>query len=1101
MDATDFNIKICELKIIDSYSIYFKEYLNTLHEYLKSINSGLIFSTVSYITDEGILDRIEPEFSSFETKSKIFLNLVYDQAKKFESISFTKALLERENNKSLLLYKKIASGKVIDNPILTIRNLIEFDLSQNDNETFIAEFITEFGINEEESILRTKKIMKSYFDFANEIGETKPFFAYLLRPFTNHLYNGMAFICTSKSLSTDEINTVISSLAISFNEIILRNLRKAQIKSAKAAIMARNISHNLGSHVMYYLNLKLDNVNSILKENVLSELIRHDSQIAKNLNCKFLNNTSNIDCKIQNWDKEAISLPFLVGLGRFINYLQERMDFIATISTDFIPYFMPVNFKDSVYDELNYDLKIERHRGDVQEFQGKNVENILLEYIARSEGLNRDNIEIHFGKFDGKDDKSKDLDRLREINVDLPGGEVGRQAIFSIFENIIRNAAKHSGSLTKGVNSKLIFTINAETSVVSHPELIKISVSDNISHDQNLCAEGGKIFQAWKEEYVDKYGELNEAGKGIKEMRISASWLLGISDERIFNKNGNIQILTPRIDPTTGNLIFEFYLLKPQHVAIISNNFHELFEKSGLFSETEFAEKLKAVNEILGNFGWFLYSSEDFKKSNSRHKLIVIDTKFTGDSLVQLYKKCHSRTLIYDIEKDTKLKEIILNPANSECQQAELFLLFYRQHTENVLKLSANKLTKIGVDDQKTLDKFPKEKNESFNKSKIPYGIIYKYNDDQKLLRSVESLIFVTVGENEKQEFNILFKKHFLSKDTFEQDKKLSYDYIESITGHNSTDRLIRNGALDENWFIQMNEAALTRVAIFDERLWSDVTGIDNDAIEQVFSIHKPQASMDNMAESIKSYFSSESFEKHELHEKTNYIFDNILNSNKNLVYSEFNKNIKTFIKEYFEHSKNINIEEIKNWLNSINPIIDKLYTNAKISSDAESFLVLSKKLISVFNIVLCGENKFAIVENSFGINGDSFSSSNSKKQHIGWIQLNNKGEIIIKQDFKSKYHFISIHQGILDKIYETFKIKDQPKKMIELTTLIKNEFCYPSENKFLNQLIIHSGRSRPSIEDMPQDVPFVQFSSIKNSLKDCKFSLTEIFYAARSSK
>jgi hypothetical protein len=72
---------------------------------------------------------------------------------------------------------------------------------------------------------------------------------------------------------------------------------------------------------------------------------------------------------------------------------------------------------------------------------------------------------------------------------------------------------------------------------------------------------------------------------------------------------------------------------------------------------------------------------------------------------------------------------------------------------------------------------------------------------------------------------------------------------------------------------------------------------------------------------------------------------------------------------------------------------------------------------------------------------------------------------------------------------------------MIELTNKIKQEFCYPALNKSMNQMVIHSGRSRPASEDMPQEIPFVQFSAIKNALKDCKFSLTEVFYAAKFTK
>ena len=44
------------------------------------------------------------------------------------------------------------------------------------------------------------------------------------------------------------------------------------IKSAKAAIMSRNMSHNLGSHVMFYIKQKLNSVQKMLAEDVLKDL-------------------------------------------------------------------------------------------------------------------------------------------------------------------------------------------------------------------------------------------------------------------------------------------------------------------------------------------------------------------------------------------------------------------------------------------------------------------------------------------------------------------------------------------------------------------------------------------------------------------------------------------------------------------------------------------------------------------------------------------------------------------------------------------------------------------------------------------------------------
>ena len=127
-----------------------------------------------------------------------------------------------------------------------------------------------------------------------------------------------------------EVNTELSKR-------FFEKIGKESIRAAKAAIMSRNMSHNLGSHVMAYLKQDLADVQDILRSEVLRNL------------------------EFNSGDHQNLELPFLVGLGRFISYLQERQDFIATVCTDYIPYSSPVNFKDSIYDELNPDYRSIRH--------------------------------------------------------------------------------------------------------------------------------------------------------------------------------------------------------------------------------------------------------------------------------------------------------------------------------------------------------------------------------------------------------------------------------------------------------------------------------------------------------------------------------------------------------------------------------------------------------------------------------------------------------------------------------------------------------------------------------------------------------------------
>ena len=214
-------------------------------------------------------------------------------------------------------------------------------------------------------------------------------------------------------------------------------------KAQKAAIMARNMSHNLGSHIMAYLKQQLFTV-----ENILS---RQDHVLYD-----IYDGTSN-----KNQDFANLQLPFLVGLGQFINYLQERQDYIATVATNYIPYPSPIDFKEAIFDGINPDLRWLRH------YAPKNKKNkpfnILLNYIAKSEGYTRQPIEfgqkpsnegrylqINYVDYNLDNDKpikidgfgSKSMESAKgtnSISLAIPGGLIGRQAVFSIIENITRS--------------------------------------------------------------------------------------------------------------------------------------------------------------------------------------------------------------------------------------------------------------------------------------------------------------------------------------------------------------------------------------------------------------------------------------------------------------------------------------------------------------------------------------------------------------------------------------------------------------------------------------------------------------------------------------
>ena len=100
---------------------------------------------------------------------------------------------------------------------------------------------------------------------------------------------------------------------------------------------------------------------------------------------------------------------------------------------------------------------------------------------------------------------------------------------------------------------------------------------------------------------------------------------------------------------------------------------------------------------------------------------------------------------------------------------------------------------------------------------------------------------------------------------------------------------------------------------------------------------------------------------------------------------------------------------------------------------------------------------------------------------------------------------YISVHQGLMDKIYTKFGLRGSVASMCSVTAAIYAAFSshaalyenVPAE-RFRRGLFVHSGRSKPSPSDMPQHQPFIQYAAIENAVLDCKYSLVELFKSAR---
>lgn len=818
------------------------------------------------------------------------------------------------------------------------------------------------------------------------------------------------------------------------------------IKSAKAAIMSRNMSHNLGSHVMFYIKQKLESVDTILQTGALEDLVKSKS-------------LEEIMEKIRGQNAEITNppMPFLVGLGRFLGYLQERQDYIATVATDYIPYKSTINFKDAIYDELKPELRAQRHQKDSSFSKGKQAANLLLDYIAYSEGFHSsDKIELWFGRFNGGTEPDDVPEELREFDVAIPSGTMGRQAFFSIIENIIRNTAKHDGAKLNGRNLKFRFDIlNDELKTNDTQEQdINLNIkswtnkaaysSDSITekykkhlnyyHLLGITIDLGvkvndddKVFNDIKKglerDYLNAEDRMDDSYKGIKEIRISAAWLRGHGLDT-YIPSGEPPAVAIRNN--NGHLQYIICLPKPKKVAFISTEAKDLDEKGyQTFSRSEAVSHSKEIADF---------------------ELIVC----TQEDCNNLQKNVGSRFLIVDRNK-------ISNYTNKEV--GSIYFEWLNQFFKDY-----KPFPKLVINDEKAFEYSKKLKSRW---------------TDGNIEKTLEEMVLCNNSDSYSDQ--IVYSKHYSGQ----EDLRMNYEnarFIEGISGGNSTDRLIRRTPWTMEWYVKQMTAALTKVAVFDERIYNCFVKQGNSQFAEW-----DDKKLKDWLNSVKSQIEQATDPLFTLHDLVNSIigYDDDDDEWANIkILLECNNDQWILSEDDTNRTKFLQI----------------LHKN-DIPTDCTTAALYSQKGIYAFNIIVNErDQKVTII---------GFSNENGKECEIATLNNSMKWEPDKPSFFKGKFHFVSIHQGILDKIYGCLEAKDVDEKKIKIINELYDAFMCKvridnsdnNENdstlEFFPRFIIHSGRSKPSNNDMPQKQPFIQFAALDYAIKDCKYSLTELLYSA----
>ena len=346
----------------------------------------------------------------------------------------------------------------------------------------------------------------------------------------------------------------------SFIEYVISSheVTRQAIRSAIAAIMGRNMSHNIGSHVLARISTSQTVAEAIYDRNFLSEVgVFGETPVDAVTRQDGLDVFGSIPEEKQigvgrvKTETETAS-ELIAQLSAF---LRMRMDFVADIATAVKP---PPPMAMSFLGELLLPFVGQRLLWDnlcgSQDLTHKN--------IAFRVSANRTRIDIEAGqqKLSTKVDS-----KMAAVAMGMPNGALGCQAFYSIVENFIRNTVKHARNYAA---KKLIikFVLDAEGARQKFNDLFKIVISDSwqacLNDPKLITRLDGVLSQP-----LIRDGALVSSNRGIKEMKAAAAYLRGLPPEAVEDRSLNPPLLKP-VD-VDGNLGYELFVLKPKELFVL----------------------------------------------------------------------------------------------------------------------------------------------------------------------------------------------------------------------------------------------------------------------------------------------------------------------------------------------------------------------------------------------------------------------------------------------------------------------------------------------------------------------------------------------------
>ena len=350
----------------------------------------------------------------------------------------------------------------------------------------------------------------------------------------------------------------------------VKDITKHALRSAVAAIMARNMSHHEGSHIIPRARV---------------------SDICQRYNELFC-------LKPHNGSPCPVPSELIENLKNQLDeYIQKKQDFLAEITSEPLTTTKTARFYQDIIAPL--------------------IQNVLfMDTIAANEGVryfvdrgalqNRLLIKVYFlnkeikGKFSCDPSGTRNHtfvtypdqafpytlfcsecnphsddallrfagvdSNVSDFSIELPGS-IGEHAFYAFLENLIRNAAKHNlDKLQQEPPCPLEIRIEIAD---EDDEFYQVDISDNLTNwNRKKCQEIGNYL---KNSLVEPTGELRKEAWGIAEMKVSSALLKGSTDWTKLEGNTALEFLSvhKRKVDCQNRLAYRFYMMKPKKVCAL----------------------------------------------------------------------------------------------------------------------------------------------------------------------------------------------------------------------------------------------------------------------------------------------------------------------------------------------------------------------------------------------------------------------------------------------------------------------------------------------------------------------------------------------------